>query len=63
MVGGRFTWTDMKDKPLMCWLDRFLITCDWEQKFPNVIQVRKARVTTYQFPVMLNANGVVRGVK
>ncbi|OVA05258.1 hypothetical protein BVC80_8259g6 [Macleaya cordata] len=30
LAGGRFTWTDIKERPLMCCLDRFLISHKWE---------------------------------
>ena len=36
--GGRFTWSSGSANPSLPRIDRFLISSDWEDQFPNVVQ-------------------------
>jgi hypothetical protein len=50
MLGGRITWSNRRTGSR---LDRFLISTEWEESFPEVIQKRLPRVISDHFPVML----------
>jgi endonuclease/exonuclease/phosphatase family metal-dependent hydrolase len=50
MIGGRITWSNRRARSR---LDRFLISIDWEERFPEVCQKRLPRVLSDHFPVML----------
>lgn len=38
MLNAKFTWTNGQDQPIMCHLDRFLVSFDWEELYPRFIQ-------------------------
>ncbi|OVA10606.1 Endonuclease/exonuclease/phosphatase [Macleaya cordata] len=61
LAGGNFTWSDMKEDPLLCRLDRFLISTEWETKYPRVTQMLRTRTISDHNPILLNANGISRG--
>jgi hypothetical protein len=50
MVGGRITWSNRRAGSR---LDRFLISTEWEEHFPEVTQKRMPRALSDHFPVML----------
>ena len=50
MVGGRITWSNRRARSR---LDRILISTEWEECFPEVIQKRLARALSDHFPIML----------
>jgi hypothetical protein len=35
-AGPKYTWTNKQLKPIMVNLDRFLISTDWEERFPSL---------------------------
>lgn len=43
MTGGKFTWSNNQDVPLLEKLDRILVTKEWEDMFPNVIVMKLPR--------------------
>ncbi|XP_026428327.1 uncharacterized protein LOC113324223 [Papaver somniferum] len=53
LVGGAFTWFDMHEDPLLCRLDRFLLSVDFDILFPNAIQISLTRVISDHKPLML----------
>jgi hypothetical protein len=58
MVGGWITWSNPRAGSK---LDRFLISTDWEEWFPEVCQKRLPRVLSDHFPVMLECGSGRRG--
>ena len=38
LVGGNFTWSNSREVASRSRLDRFLLSVDWEEKFPSVCQ-------------------------
>ncbi|XP_026458469.1 uncharacterized protein LOC113358980 [Papaver somniferum] len=55
LVGGAFTWSDMQVDPLLCRLDRFMLSVDLDLLFPDVIQIALIRVISDHKPIMLRA--------
>ncbi|XP_026459898.1 uncharacterized protein LOC113360622 [Papaver somniferum] len=49
LVGGDFTWSDMHEDPLLCRLDRFLLSVDFDLLFPDSIQISLTRVNLKYF--------------
>jgi hypothetical protein len=55
LAGGPFTWSNNQS-----WsrLDRFLVSPDWEVKFPGSLQKRLPRLCSDHFPILLDCGGV-----
>ncbi|XP_026405470.1 uncharacterized protein LOC113300482 [Papaver somniferum] len=54
LKGARFTWSNGQSNPVMCRLDKFLISPSFEQHFPFVSQLAKARPTSDHIPLLLD---------
>jgi hypothetical protein len=58
LAGGLFTWSLAQVPPKWSRIDRFLISPDWEARFPGVVQKRLPRICSDHFPLLLdNVNG------
>ncbi|XP_026459700.1 uncharacterized protein LOC113360403 [Papaver somniferum] len=53
LKGARYTWSNGQSNPVMCRLDRFLISPSFEQHYPFVTQLAKARPTSDHIPLLL----------
>ncbi|XP_026378383.1 uncharacterized protein LOC113272800 [Papaver somniferum] len=53
LLGGVYTWSDMQVNPLLCRLNRFLLSMDMDLRFPAAIQLALTRVTSDHKPIML----------
>ncbi|XP_077251900.1 uncharacterized protein LOC143891145 [Tasmannia lanceolata] len=38
LEGARYTWTNNQENLILSWLDRILISTEWEEKFPRIFQ-------------------------
>jgi hypothetical protein len=58
LAGGSFTWTNLSS-----WsrLDKFLVSPNWEAKYPGLIQKRLPRLCSDHFPILLVCGGILRG--
>jgi len=59
--GGDFTWSRSGDEAVCSRLDRFLVSVEWEEKFPDLIQKRLPRLLSDHFPICLVAAELERG--
>ena len=51
--GADFTWSNMQTKPVMSRLDRFLVSTDWLDIFPDCSQRAVARTISDHCPLVL----------
>jgi len=58
LAGGSFTWSNLSSRSR---LDRFLVSLDWEAKYPGLIQKRVPRLCSNHFPILLVCGGILRG--
>ncbi|XP_078169794.1 uncharacterized protein LOC144564134 [Carex rostrata] len=55
LQGRRFTWSNERDNPSMAQLDRFLISIDWNNKFPNSKQKSLPNTSSDHCPILFTA--------
>ncbi|XP_073016672.1 uncharacterized protein [Primulina eburnea] len=53
LLNGKFTWSNLRDMPICCRLDRFMFTTGWTEFFPFNRQTILPRITSDNFPVVL----------
>lgn len=53
LLGGAYTWSDMQANPLLCRLDRFFRSVDFDVMFPEAVQMDLTRVISDHKPIML----------
>jgi hypothetical protein len=58
LAGGTFTWSNSHSRSR---INRFLVSPDWEVKYPGLIQKRWLRLCLDHFPILLNCDGLIRG--
>ncbi|XP_059658879.1 uncharacterized protein LOC132305222 [Cornus florida] len=58
LQGATFTWSSGRESVTLSRLDRFLISGDWEEKFPDVTQAALVRVTSDHVPLVLDCGGM-----
>lgn len=59
--GGLFTWSNMQTSPVLCRLDRFVVSGEWEDKFPLMAQCVLTRTVSDHSPLSLRSGGIVFG--
>jgi len=59
--GGEFKWSRNGVDAVASRLDRFLVSIDWEELFPESVQRRMARPFSYHFPICLESLLSARG--
>lgn len=55
MSGRKYTWANTRDQPSMAKLDRFLLSNEWNAKFPNTKQKTLPNTSSDHCPVMIEA--------
>jgi hypothetical protein len=53
--GPKFTWTNKQANPIMVALDRFLVSTEWEAKYPLCFAWSKTRVGSDHWPIFLDS--------
>ena len=61
LKGGDFTWSRSGVDSVASRLDRFLVSLDWEDFFPEMVQKRMARPFSDHFPICLETLSPFRG--
>ena len=59
--GGDFTWSRSGVDPVASRLESFLVSADWEEFFPDMIQKMLPRPISDHFPISLETSVCVRG--
>jgi hypothetical protein len=58
LAGGTCTWSNNQENPSWSRLDRFLVSPNWEVKFPGSIQKRLPRLCSDHFSILLDCGGI-----
>ena len=58
---GSYTWSSGLDQRLMSRIDRVLVSHDWEDHYPDVIQRVLPRPILDHFPILVETGGILRG--
>ena len=61
LEGGSYTWSSGNVQPTISRIDRALVTPDWEDHLPDVIQRILSRPISDHSPILLEAGGMAKG--
>lgn len=56
MSGALFTWSNHQSPPIMSRLDRFLLSNEWMDLYPDVLQIALHKTASDHCPIMLNSD-------
>ncbi|XP_026433561.1 uncharacterized protein LOC113331002 [Papaver somniferum] len=54
LKGARYIWSNGQSNPVMCRLDRFLISPSFETHYPFITQLAKSRPTSNHIPILID---------
>ena len=55
LCNGQFTWSNFRQQPVCCQLDRFLVSISWEEVFPYFRQEMDVRTMSDHCPIILDS--------
>ena len=61
MVGRKFTWSNNQERAVMCRLDCFLVSKEWDEHFTGAIQSALPRYVSDHCPVKISTNEINYG--
>lgn len=61
LINGFFTWSNMRDVPVLSRLDRFLYSSGWEQRFSSHHCKLLTRITLDHFPIIFESPSLTWG--
>ena len=59
--GGQYTWSSGTANPLMSRIDKFLVSNNWEDHYPDVTQKLLPQPLSNHYPILLEVGSMVRG--
>lgn len=55
LSGGNFTWSNHQETSTLARLDIFLVSTDWMELYPDVVQLLLPKTTSDHWPVLLDS--------
>jgi hypothetical protein len=61
LMGGSYMWCNRAATPSMSRIDRILVSTEWEEQYPDVVQKLLPKPISDHNPILLEAGGMARG--
>lgn len=56
LLNAKYTWSNFRETPICCRLDRFLWTVGWEEMYPKIRQEALVRIVSDHYPIIIDSN-------